>query len=183
MKEVVIGITGGIAAYKVIDVISSLNKKGIGVTCVVTPSALNFVTKISLETISGRAVISDMFDCNKSFSDVEHVSLADKADLALIAPASANTIAKLALGIADNFLTTFMLAVTCPVILAPSMNDAMWNNAVTQKNILALIERGYNIIEPGEGHLACGKIGQGRFPSQEIILNKVIETLNVHTNA
>lgn len=179
MKEVIFGITGSIAAYKSIDVISSLKKKDVGITCVVTDNAKMFVTTKTLETISKRPVIEKLFPENVPAWDVMHVSLADKADLLVIAPATANIIAKIASGIADDFLTTCALTIKSNILMVPAMNEAMYNNPITQENIKKLKDRGIEFLDPEKGMLACGKEGIGKFPNRQIILDKIFQKLNI----
>ncbi len=175
-KTVLIGITGGIAAYKICELIRSYKKQGANVKIVVTQNALNFVTKVTLQTLSQNPVAVEQFDVEEF--KPEHISLADEADIFVIAPASANTISKLATGICDNLLTSIACAFKNSIILAPAMNCNMWENKIIQENIAKLKETGYNILEPEEGFLACGYNGSGRLCSTEKILDKTVEILN-----
>lgn len=161
VKNIVVGITGGIAAYKTIEVVSRLKKLGFNVDVILTKSACEFVTPLTLEIISNNPVITDMFKRETSW-EVEHISLAQKADLFLIAPATANIIGKLANGIADDMLTTTIMAHTGRKLIAPAMNTNMYSNKVVQDNIDKLKELGYETIGPDSGILACGDIGWGR---------------------
>ena len=168
-KTVLLGITGGIAAYKSAYVASGLKKKGYDVHVVMTEHAAEFISPITFETLTNNRCTVDMFDRNFEY-DVKHVSLAKSADAVLIAPATANTIAKLAHGIADNMLTTTVLACTCPKIVAPAMNTAMYDNPATQDNLDILRDYGFEVIEPAEGLLACGDDGKGRMPEPDALI-------------
>jgi phosphopantothenoylcysteine decarboxylase / phosphopantothenate---cysteine ligase len=179
IKEIVYGITGSIAAYKAVDVISSLKKMNIGVTCVTTDSALKFIGKPTLETISGKRVIDDMFTDNSLYWEVEHVSLSEKSDLIVVAPATANIIAKLANGLADDFLSTCVLSSKCPILIVPAMNENMYLNPITQENISKLKKRNFIFMEPVSGRLACGTYGIGKFPEKNDIVNKICKILKV----
>ena len=168
-KNVLLGVTGGIAAYKSAYLASGLKKAGAAVDVVMTQAATKFVTPLTFETLSAAPVTTDMFSREKPW-EVEHIALAQKADLAVIAPATANTIAKLACGIADNMLATTILACTCPVVVVPAMNTAMYENIATQVNLQILKDRGFIVMNPAEGALACGTSGAGRMREpQEII--------------
>lgn len=168
-KNVLLGVTGGIAAYKSANLVSMLKKTGAEVDIVMTEAAAHFVTPLTFETISGNSVVTDLFSREKPW-EVEHIALAKKADIVIVAPATANTIAKLACGIADNMLTTTLLACTCPIIIAPAMNTAMYENIATQVNLQILKDRGYIILPTGEGELACGDTGAGRMLEPKDIL-------------
>lgn len=167
-RTVILGITGSIAAYKAADIASQLVKAGHTVHCVMTKDATHFITPLTLETISRQAVTLDLF-AEREWCPT-HVAVADAADLLVIAPATANIIAKLAAGIADDALTTTLLSLQCPVILAPAMNHRMWANRVVQDNVARLRELGYRIVEPEEGWLACGEKGAGRLAEADAIL-------------
>ena len=171
-KTIVLGITGGIAAYKAADLASKLTQAGAKVEVVMTDAATKFITPLTLRNITRRPVVTDMFELSSEYS-VEHVALAEAADVVVIAPATANTIARLAAGIADNILGTIVLATEAPVILAPAMNDNMYRNSVTQKNAAKLKARGFTFIEPEYGRLASGKMGKGRLPET----GKIIEVI------
>lgn len=171
-KNVLLGVTGGIAAYKAANLTSMLKKTGAGVDVVMTEAATRFVAPLTFETLSKNAVVTDLFSREKPW-EVEHIALAQKADLALVAPATANTIANLACGIADNMLTTTLLACTCPIFIAPAMNTAMYENIATQVNLQILRDRGYIILPAGDGDLACGQTGAGRMLEPEDILSAV----------
>ncbi len=171
-KTIVLGITGGIAAYKATDIASKLTQEGARVEVVMTEAATRFITPLTLRSITGRPVITDLFEPAAEYS-LEHIALAEAADVVLIAPATANTIAHLAVGIADNLLTCLVLATKTPVILAPAMNDNMFQNPVTQDNLAKLKARGFTVIEPAYGRLASGKTGQGRLAEIEAIIGAV----------
>lgn len=175
-KKIVVGVTGGISAYKTCYVVRGLKKLGADVRVVMTPSATQFVTPLTFSTLSGNEVIVDMFPSSTNQgTDIRtwHIELAIWADLMIIAPATANTIAKIAHGIADNFLTSLVLAMRCPVMLAPAMDVDMYLNEVTQRNLKILKELGYLIIEPEEGELASGLVGIGRMAEPEKIIEFV----------
>jgi phosphopantothenoylcysteine decarboxylase / phosphopantothenate---cysteine ligase len=178
-KEIVYGITGSIAAYKAVDVISFLKKLDLNVTCVVTDNALKFIGKPTLETISGARVIDDMFSDNSLYWEVEHISLSERANLIVIAPATANIIAKLAMGLADDFLSTCVLSSKCPVLIVPAMNENMYLNPITQENISKLKKRNFIFMEPVSGRLACGTYGIGKFPEKDAIINQICKILKV----
>lgn len=171
-KSVLLGITGGISAYKSVYIASGLKKKGYDVHVIMTDNATKFVTPLTFETMSGNKVVTDVFDPANE-SPTEHITLGQTMDLVLIAPATGNTIAKLAHGIADNMLTSTMLACNCPVLISPAMNTVMFNNPATQANLEILRERGYVIIEPAEGMLACGVEGKGKMPEPDVLISYV----------
>ena len=160
-KRILLGITGGIAAYKAVEIVSRLRKLHAEVKVIMTDAAKEFVTPLTFQTMSGNVVHNEMF--NQLYNmDVEHISLAKWADLILVAPASANTIAKIRYGIADNMLTTVLLARRCPLVLAPAMNTVMYEQSINKENILHLQNNGVYFLEPGEGLLACGDTGAGK---------------------
>ena len=173
-KKIVLGVTGGIAAYKAVEIASRLRKAGAEVHVVMTREATEFVTELTFREITGQPVTVDMWAKVTNFN-VEHIALANLADIMLIAPATANIIAKTAAGIADDMLTTTVLATKAPLILAPAMNTNMYENPVTQKNIAELKSRGVQIIEPASGHLACGVEGKGRLPDPAEIVRFVMD--------
>lgn len=175
-KTILLGVTGGIAAYKTPNLIRLLKKKGANVIVVATSNALNFVTKLTLQTVSNNKVYVDEFD-TKDF-DIEHISLSKKADLLLIAPLSANTLGKIANGIADNLLTSIVLAFDKPVVLCPAMNTNMWQNAIVQDNLTKLKNHNFNILEPVSGLLACGDNGIGKMKDECDIVDNIISILN-----
>lgn len=162
-KFIVLGVTGSIAIYKSLHLIRLLKKAGANVQVIMTKSACEFITPLTFQVISQNPVITDMFE-KPSHWEVEHVALADKADLFLVAPATANIIAKMAAGIADDMLTSTLLATKARIIVVPAMNVKMYENPITQRNIYSLIERDIKFIDPSEGNLACGYTGKGRFP-------------------
>jgi len=175
-KHILIGITGGIAAYKICSLIRDFKKAGAEVKVITTPNALNFITKLTLQNLSQNEVYTQEFDIKEW--KPEHISLSDWADIMLIAPASANTIGKIAHGIADNLLTSVACAFSKKMIIAPAMNCNMWNNEGVKENIRILRSRGAEILEPESGFLACGYIGKGRLCSPDKIHNAVDEALN-----
>ena len=174
-KTVLIGITGGIAAYKICNLIRLYKKEGANVRVVVTPNALNFVTKLTLQTLSGNEVYVDNFEI-KEYKP-EHIALTE-ADIFVIAPASANTIGKIANGICDNLLLSTACAFSKPILIAPAMNENMWKNPFVQENLVKLKNAGYHIIEPETGFLACGTNGIGRMKEPEEIFEKTVEILS-----
>jgi phosphopantothenoylcysteine decarboxylase/phosphopantothenate--cysteine ligase len=177
-KNVVLGVTGSIAAYKAVDIASKLTQKGIAVDVVMTKAAQQFVMPLTFRSITHRPVVIDMFDLASEFS-VEHVALAERADVVVIAPATANTIAKLAAGIADEMICSTVLATRAPVIIAPAMDAGMWQNPVTQENVNKLRSRGFTIVGPGYGRLASGLVGMGRLIENEEILGAIFQVLGV----
>ena len=174
-KTVLVGITGAIAAYKICELIRLFKKNNANVKVVVTPNALNFVTKTTLESLSQNAVDIEQFDI-KEYKP-EHIALTDEVDIFVIAPASANTIAKMALGICDNLLTSTFCAFKKPVVIAPCMNTNMWENPAVEKNIETLKNRGIKVIEPDTGFLACGTNGKGRLADINLIYDTVKDIL------
>ena len=176
-KTVVIGVSGGIAVYKTLDVISRLRKLGVNVNVIMTKSATEFVTPLSFQSLSQNYVVCDMFEDPKTW-DVEHISLAKRADVFLIAPATANVIGKIANGIADDMLTTTVMATKAKVLIAPAMNTNMYENPILQRNINTLKELGYNFVEPESGRLASGDTGKGKLASPETIVDEVVKLLS-----
>lgn len=174
-KTILIGITGGIAAYKILELIRKFKKNGANVKVVCTPNAMNFVTKLTLQNLSQNEVYIQEFDV-KNWKP-EHISLSDEADIMVIAPATANTISKIAQGIADNLLTSIACAFSKKMIIAPAMNCNMWNNQAVQENIAKLKARGIEILEPESGFLACGYLGKGRLCNINKIFNATNEAL------
>lgn len=175
-KCVVIGVTGGIAVYKALDVISALRKKDIEVHVIMTESASKFVNPLTFQSISQNMVVTDMFAEPKAW-EIQHISLAQKADLMLIAPATANVIGKISNGIADDMLSTTVMATKAKVLIAPAMNTNMYQNQIVQNNISKLKDFGYKFIEPASGRLACGDIGIGKLADVNTIVERVIEEL------
>ena len=175
-KTVVLGVTGGIAAYKSCEVVSRLRKLGAAVHVIMTKNACQFVAPLTFETLSNHPCVTDTFDRPERW-EVEHVALAKKADLFLIAPATANIMAKLAHGIADDMLSTTVLATRARVLLAPAMNTGMWENAATQENLRILLNRGMTAIGPEGGLLACGDVGRGALANVDDIIAAAEEYL------
>lgn len=173
-KTVLLGITGSIAAYKIAYLASALHKLHADVHVLMTENATNFINPITFETLTGNKCLVDTFDRNFQFQ-VEHVSIAKKADVVMIAPASANVIGKLANGLADDMLTTTVMACRCQKILAPAMNTAMYENPVVQDNIQKLQTYGYEVITPASGYLACGDTGAGKMPEPETLLEYILK--------
>lgn len=174
-REIVLGVTGGIAAYKAAELVRLLVKEEANVHVVMTRNAQEFVTPLTFQTLSGNPVVTDPFALVED-QKIGHIALADKAELIVILPATANIIGKIANGIADDFLSTTVMASKAPILFAPSMNVNMWENKALQKNIQTLLERGYHLIEPGEGELACHWYGKGRLAE----LSEVIERIEDH---
>ena len=175
-KTILLGVTGSIAAYKMANVASALVKKGADVHVIMTKNATNFINPITFETLTNHKCLVDTFDRNFEFN-VEHVSIAKAADVALIAPATANVIGKIACGIADDMLTTTIMACTCPILVSPAMNTNMYNNKIFRDNMSRLEEYGYRIIEPDTGRLACGDVGAGKLPSEDILIEAIEKVL------
>lgn len=175
-KNVVLGVTGSIAAYKIANLASALVKLHADVTVIMTKNATNFINPITFETLTGNKCLVDTFDRNFQYS-VEHVSLAKKTDLFLVAPASANVIGKLAHGIADDMLTTTILACKCPKLVSPAMNTNMYENPIVQDNLKKLEHYGFEVIDPASGYLACGDTGAGKMPEPETLLSYILREL------
>jgi phosphopantothenoylcysteine decarboxylase / phosphopantothenate---cysteine ligase len=182
--RITLGVTGGVAAYKAGELVRRLQQEGFSVQVVMTRGAREFVTPLTFAALSGQKVITDLFaessgEANLE-SAIEHIAVAQHTDLLLVAPATADILAKLARGIADDFLTTLYLASTAPVVVAPAMNVNMWNHPATQENVEMLRARGVKVVDPDEGYLACGMIGAGRLAGQEQIVAAVRDTLRLH---
>lgn len=175
-KCVVIGVSGGIAAYKTANLVSALVKHGVKVHVIMTKNATNFITPTTFEVLSGNKCIVDTFDRGFTF-EVEHISLAKKADLILIAPATANIIAKLSAGIADDMLTTTVLAAKCPILVAPAMNTNMYEHITVRNNLEKLSAYGYEIIEAASGRLACGDVGKGKLADIEVLFDHIVKNI------
>jgi phosphopantothenoylcysteine decarboxylase / phosphopantothenate---cysteine ligase len=175
-KTIILGVTGGIAAYKAADVASKLTQAGAKVRIIMTKSAQELVSPLTFASLTRNPVATDMFQTNTERS-ISHISLAEIADLVLIAPATANIISKICHGLADDMLTTTVLATRAPVVIAPAMHTNMWQNPITQENVAKLKKRGFSIIEPAVGRLASGGYGPGRFPDTEIIIGRIQKVL------
>jgi phosphopantothenoylcysteine decarboxylase/phosphopantothenate--cysteine ligase len=183
--RITLGVTGGVAAYKSAELVRRLQTEGHTVQVVMTRAAREFITPLTFAALSGQKVITDLFTGGESGdanleSAIEHIAVAQRTDLLLVAPATADTLAKFARGLADDFLSTLYLASTAPVVLAPAMNVNMWQHPATQENLAILRERGVRIVEPGEGYLACGMTGPGRLAAQDEILKAVREIVEAH---
>ena len=175
-KTVVLGVTGSIAAYKIANLASMLVKQHADVNVIMTHNATNFINPITFETLTGNKCLVDTFDRNFEFN-VEHVALAKRADIFMVAPASANVIGKMANGIADDMLTTTILAAKCPKLVSPAMNTNMYENRIVQDNIKKLEHYGFEIIKPAEGYLACGDTGAGKMPEPQTLFNYIMRTI------
>ena len=175
-KCVVLGVTGGIAVYKACEILRLLQKQGIDVYVVMTKNACKFVSPLTFETLSGHPVAVDTFERPATW-EVEHIALAKRADLFLIAPATANIIGKMACGIADDMLSTTVMATRAPIMLAPAMNTGMWDNPATQQNLQTLASRGVHIVSPANGYLACGDTGAGKLEDVAVIAQRAMEVL------
>ena len=175
-KTVVLGVTGSIAAYKIANLASMLVKLHCDVHVIMTKNAMNFIHPLTFETLTGNRCLVDMFDRNFKYN-VEHVSLAKKADVVMVAPASANVIAKLAYGLADDMLTTTVLACDCKKIAAPAMNTQMYRNSIVQENIVKLKNHGFEVISPAVGMLACRDIGEGKLPDEQVLLDYILREI------
>ncbi|MCI2105950.1 MAG: bifunctional phosphopantothenoylcysteine decarboxylase/phosphopantothenate--cysteine ligase CoaBC [Intestinimonas sp.] len=176
-KTVLLGVSGGIACYKTAGLASALVKQGCNVHVLMTEHATEFITPLTFEALTGNRAIVDTFDRNHQYQ-VEHISLADQADLVLVAPATANVLAKLAHGLADDMLTTTVLACDCPKIAVPAMNTRMYENQVTQDNLALLHRYGWEVVEPASGRLACGAVGKGKMPEPEDLLETVLHAIS-----
>ncbi len=175
-KHIVLGVTGGIAAYKIASLASMLKKQGADITVIMTPNAANFINPITFETLTGNKCLVDTFDRNFQHC-VEHVSLAKQTQAFLVAPASANFIARAAHGMADDMLTTTFLACECPKIIAPAMNTRMYRNPILQDNLKLLVHYGMEVITPARGYLACGDTGEGKMPEPEFLYECLLKAL------
>lgn len=175
-KSVLLGVTGGIAAYKMAGVCSRLIKLHADTDVIMTENACHFITPITFESLTSHKCMTDTFDRNFQF-DIKHISMAQKADVLLIAPATANVIGKLANGIADNMLTTTALACTCEKIIAPAMNTNMFTNQIVQDNLEKLRNYGWTVIPPDSGRLACGSVGTGKMPSEDVLVSYILKAI------
>src|SRR3954453_12141254 len=175
-REVVVAVCGGIAAYKVADVVSKLVQSGAGVTVCMTPEAQKFITPLTFEALSGRPVRTGTFDLLDS-SDPQHIKLTERADLMLVAPATTNVIAKVAHGLTDDLVSLMICAAACPVVFAPAMNNRMWEHPVAKENVAKLKTIGYRFIGPDSGWLPCRNSGPGRMSQPEAIVGEVVKML------
>ena len=175
-REVLVAIGGGIAAYKVCEVVSRLVQRGAGVTVAMTAAAQHFIGPLTFQALTGRRVLTDQWQ-SADPSDIQHIALTDRADLLLVAPATANLIGKFANGIADDMVTTLAISSDCPLLLAPAMNPRMWKNPAVQRNLQTLRETGAEVVGPGSGWLACRSVGEGRMAEPEQIVGQVITML------
>jgi len=175
-RELIVAVCGGIAAYKVADVVSKLVQLGAGVTVVMTPEAQRFVAPLTFQALSGRPVRTGIFDLPDS-SDPQHIALTERADLMLVAPATNHTIAKVAGGLTDDLVSLMVCAAACPVVFAPGMNHRMWEHPIAQENVAKLTGLGYRFIGPEPGWLACRNVGMGRMTEPEVIVGEVTKVL------
>ena len=175
-RELILAVCGGIAAYKAADVVSKLVQAGAGVSVVMTADATKFVTPLTFEALSGRKVRTDTFDLVDT-SDPQHIALTERADLLLVAPATANMLAKVAHGLCDDLVSLMISASACPVVFAPSMNNRMWENPITKENVAKLQKLNYHFIGPESGWLACRNVGAGRLSEPQAILDQVVSLL------
>ena len=171
-REILLGVSGGVAAYKAAAVASGLVQAGAHVSVIMTPSASRFIGPTTFEALTGRPVHSDMFSPREHHQG-EHIGLAGRAELAVVAPATAQSLARLAHGLADDLMSTTLLCFTGPVLLAPAMNCEMWAKASVQRNVTTLVNDGYEVISPGEGWLSCGQVGAGRMAEPDDILERI----------
>lgn len=177
MKSIVVGISGGIACYKAAEIVSSLVKKGHHVDVIMTKNAQKFITPLTFQTLAGTKVITDTFEESDEWN-VRHISLAQRADVFVVVPATANIIGKIAGGIADDMLTTTIMAATCRKLIAPAMNTAMWENPIVQENIKKLKKYGFVVLDTDTGRLACGDIGKGKLLPWETIVDIILQEEN-----
>ncbi len=175
-REIIVGICGGIAVYKACDVVSKLVQHGAGVTVVMTPEAQKFVTPLTFQSLSGRAVHTDIFIAPDA-ADTQHIKLTERADLMLVVPATTNLIAKVACGLTDDLVSLMVCAAACPVVFAPAMNNRMWDHPVAQENYAKLAAIGYRFIGPEPGWLACRNMGMGRLSEPQTIVDSVLAML------
>jgi phosphopantothenoylcysteine decarboxylase/phosphopantothenate--cysteine ligase len=181
-RELIVGVCGGIAAYKVADLVSQLVQAGAGVTVAMTPDAQRFVAPLTFQAISGRPVRTGIFDLPDS-SDPQHISLTERADLMLVAPATNHTIAKIAAGLTDDLVSLMVCAAACPVIFAPAMNHRMWENPIAKQNVAKLNDLGYRFIGPEPGWLACRNVGVGRMTEPETVFAELVAILTETGNS
>jgi phosphopantothenoylcysteine decarboxylase/phosphopantothenate--cysteine ligase len=181
-REVIVAVCGGIAAYKVADVVSKLVQLGAGVTVVMTTEATKFVTPLTFEALSGRPVRTSTWDLVET-SDPQHIGLTERADLMLVAPATANVLAKVAHGLCDDLVSLMVNASACPVVFAPAMNNRMWDNPITRENVAKLQGHGYRMIGPEPGWLACRNVGTGRMSEPAKIIEEITGMLSADSKA
>lgn len=179
-QKIALAVTGGIAAYKAVDLMRELQRRGADVHVIMTANARRFVTPLTFSVLSGHPVMMDVFP-GDNFTSIDHITLAEKLNLLLVAPATANCLAKFATGIADDFLSTFHLSTTAPLLLAPAMNWKMYQHQAVQENLRVLMQRGATVVEPEEGDLACRDVGKGRLASLDTIVDTVIQVLTPKT--
>lgn len=175
-KEVLLGVTGGIAAYKAADLCSKLIQQDARVSVVMTKSALEFIGRTTFEALTNRPVHVDPYQVQEHFRG-EHIGVAQRADVAIVAPATAASVARLAMGLSEDLLTTTLLVVTCPVFIAPAMNCDMWAKPQVQRNVQQLRDDGYHLVDPEEGWLSCRQLGAGRMASPESIIDQMKNSL------
>jgi phosphopantothenoylcysteine decarboxylase/phosphopantothenate--cysteine ligase len=176
-REIIVAVCGGIAAYKSADLVSKLVQLGAGVTVAMTDDAQEFITPLTFQAQSARPVRTGTFDLTDS-SDPQHIALTERADLMLVAPATANIIAKVAHGLCDDLISLMISAAACPVVFAPAMNNRMWDNPIAQENVAKLTKLNYKFIGPAEGWLACRNVGAGRLTDPQIIVDEVVQMLS-----
>ncbi len=174
--EIVVAVCGGISAYKTAAMVSALVQRGAGVTVAMTAAGQRFVTPLTFETLTARRVFTSLWDAGDHY-DPQHLNLTQAADLFIVAPATANTIGKVAHGIADDLVSTMLMSTACPVLLAPAMNTGMWENPIVQENLQTLVARGLQVASPGEGWLACRRVGAGRMAEPAEIIEAAVEIL------
>ena len=181
-REVLVGVTGGIAAYKTAALVSRLVQAGAGTTVIMTEQATRFVASLTFQSLTGRPVYVAQFISPEAYRS-DHVALADRAELVVVAPATANILAKLAHGIADDLLSTVLLAIDSPLIMAPAMNERMWNHPAVRANVELLRSRGVLLVGPEEGYLACGAKGRGRMAEPETLFSEIVKRLGSRAQA
>ena len=181
-REILVGVTGGIAAYKTAMLVSRLVQAGAGASVIMTEHATRFVGPLTFQTLTGRPVYTDLFESPEVYH-TKHIALAERADLVVVAPATANALAKLAHGIADDLLSTVLLAIQAPLLVAPAMNARMWAHPAAQANVALLRSRGVRFVGPEEGYLACGAVGPGRMAEPPEILRQMVDILSSRAKA
>jgi phosphopantothenoylcysteine decarboxylase len=179
-REIIVAVCAGIAAYKVADIVSKLVQLGAGVTVAMTDNAQKFITPLTFQALSARPVRTGTFDLTDS-SDPQHIALTERADLMLVAPATANIIAKVAHGLCDDLVSLMISAAACPVVFAPAMNNRMWDNPIAQENVAKLTKLNYKFIGPAEGWLACRNVGAGRLTDPQTIVDEIVKLLDIPT--